>query len=488
MNPLDVTLAARSFEVGRGLPSAILRHRRLVEEPLAVVLWQLGAEPFSAAVVAWGTRPQALTLSVAGEPRNRDLAFAALVPFAHWFNAAFEAPGQHRETLHEGSRTFECATAAPQVVVANAATAELLGRLGRRLAYLPTMGPNAALADLVRLGRHLLFLRDHAAVPGQQLLVALTDLLHAHWATPLSVLERESLAALDAWIEPPAGESAFAAAARAERQAVGPLLAGEEEEQLYPLVEQFNRARAGHTDPACVRPLLGPIEAFYRPRTEAAWRLLWRCLARVRALREAPSLPRRWLVDRKAYTRHLDWLAQHGLRRTRQTARQAALTLHHLEEAGKLLEAEEACDDPLRMVPELLAHRAVRGRVVRLDVNHRERAAVKTVRRPLLTLLSPRPCLMPTGKKLWWTRQPAGKEWVVYSVVPVNATGAEVTLKLMTSSDSELPTLGTEVSFSEHTTGGGYWPVLPDEEPWTHRPDVAPPLPGPIEDPAEGRR
>jgi hypothetical protein len=419
MTPLDVALAARSYLLGRAVRSSAVRRRLLVEKPLAVVLWQLGAEPFSAPALAWGDHHGEMTLSVAGEPRNRDLAFAALLPFARWFNAHFEAPARRRETLKEGKWTFECATSAPQVIVANAGTADLLGRLGRRLAYLSPTGGLSPDPDLVRLGRHLLFLRDHSAVPGQQLLLCLTDLLNSGWATPQSSDERQSLFALDAWIEPPAGESAFSAAARAERQAVGPIIPGDDEEDLQELVEQFNQRRHGKTDPATVRPLLGPIEAFYRTRSEEAWKLLWRCWKRERSLSEAASIPRRWLADRKAYTRHIDWLAQNGLRRTRPTARQSAALMHSLEAAAERLETEEACDDPLRMIPALLAHRAVRGRVVHVDARYKERAEVKLVARPLVTLLSSRPCLMPLGKELYSTDSPGGPAYLVHAIEPL---------------------------------------------------------------------
>ena len=80
------------------------------------------------------------------------------------------------------------------------------------------------------------------------------------------------------------------------------------------------------------------------------------------------AVVRRWDEDRDAYTRHMDWLAQGGLRRTRQTPRQAAMTLRNLEEAKRLLEAEEACDDPVRMIPYLLENKAVRVRQIKNDL------------------------------------------------------------------------------------------------------------------------
>src|SRR5262249_46314605 len=162
--------------------------------------------------------------------------------------------------------------------------------------------------------------------------------MNSHWATPQSAVERQSLPALDAFIEPPSGTSGFDAAAAAELLPVGPLPDGDDEEKLIPLVERFNVARNGKTDPAGVHPLLAPIIHHYRPLVRRAWDLLWRCRDRESTLPEAHSVGRRWDVDRDAYTRHIDWLARNGLRRTRHTARQAATTLRDLEEAGRLLE------------------------------------------------------------------------------------------------------------------------------------------------------
>ena len=48
MNHLDAALAARAFRSGRALRTSSYRHRRLLPAPLAIVLWQLGAEPFAA--------------------------------------------------------------------------------------------------------------------------------------------------------------------------------------------------------------------------------------------------------------------------------------------------------------------------------------------------------------------------------------------------------------------------------------------------------
>jgi hypothetical protein len=215
---------------------------------------------------------------------------------------------------------------------------------------------------------------------------------------------------------------------------------------------------------------LSPIEDYYRPFVRQTWELLWRCRDREARYQEARSVARRWDVDRDAYTRHMDWMARGGLRRTRQTPRQAAMTLHNLEEAQRLLEAEEACDDPLRMVPYLLEHKAVRGQVIAIETEHRERAVRSMVRRPLVTLRSADLCVMPLGKELWWSEQPAGREYVLEDIQPAPGGGSLVTLKLMTSSGSTaLPTVGREACFSVHKTSAGWFARLPQDAPWTHQ-------------------
>jgi hypothetical protein len=470
MNHLDTVLAARAHQAGRALRSCGFRHRRLVGVPLAVVVWQLGAEPFAPGAIAWGSRPDRFSLAVAGEPRNRDLAFATTLKFARWFNACFEAHAQQRETVTKGTFTFSRARTAPQVVVANKATAGMLGRLGRRLAYLTAASGTAPDPELMKLGKHLLFLSDHGPTAGQQLLVALTDLLNAHWATPLSPTERQSLAALDAYIDPPPGLHGFHAATEAERTPAGPVPGAKDDERLDALVDQFNARRAGSTDPAIVGPLLARIEDHYRELTRPVWGLLWRCCHRELKHPEAPSVTRRWDEDRRAYTTHMDWMAAGGLRRTRHTPRRAAVILRTLEDAQQRTEAEEALDDPLRMIPYLLDNKAVRGRVLRVNLDHKEMATKRRMKRPLLELLSPDPCHMPPGKELYWTDQPDAREFVVQAVEPSGGS-FRVTLKLMTSSPTtRLPAVGSDVCFSVHTTKERWPAKLPVTEPWTHRP------------------
>lgn len=460
MNPLGVAVAARSFRDGRAVRTAVFRHRRLAKSPIALVLWQLGGEPFAAAAIGYGRRRRDFTPTVAGDPVNRDLAFAALSRFADWFNPRFE----------EALSASALPDSAPQIVVANQATVQMIGSLGRRLAYLPLDGPHPAPSQLVRLGQHFLFLARHSRAAGQQLIVPMTDLLGMHWATPQSCMERQSLSALNAYIESTGNPAGFFAAMAAE-DTVGPVPSGDDNKRLEPMVEEFNRRRNGRTDLTTVEALLAPIASHYGPLVFRTWELIWDCHARELQEPEAPSVQRRWIEDVSAHQRHMEWVNGYGHRRTRQTPKQAAETLVLLENAKALLDAEEACDDPLKMVPYLLENKAVQGRVVSFDRDHREICMKNRMRRPLLTLRSPEPCLMPTGKKLWWSENPSGQTWEVYEVVHHTDGGATVTLKLTTSAGTApVPHIGAQACFSIHTTKAGWLPQLPDLEPWSHQP------------------
>lgn len=473
MGYFEALLAAEAHQAGRAQRSAILRHRHLSNRPLALMLWQLGAEPFTAAAVTWGFGPRERQIVVPGEPRDRELAFRALLDVAHAFNPWFE----RRD-----------ANAPPQIVVPNRGTLTVLGRLGRRLSYLPTEGEHAAHPALVRFGRHLRFLGEHARHPGQQLVVVLTDLLSTHWVTGLSELEAHNLPALDAAIAPASGLSAHEAAAVAERIEIGPVPTGDDDDRLDVLVSAFNEARGRRangkpeTDERVVAGLRAPIAAHYEALTDRGWSVLWRCVERERLFREAPSVARRWSADVDELTRHLGWVVDKGGRyRTRATSRQAAYRLRAWEDAQRLVVAEEAIDDPLRMIPGLLSGQALSGKVVALDLGHRELATKRMVARPRITIeLDDSFVAIPTGKELFWTRDAGGRPYEVESVRTERETRL-VTLKHTTGSNRERPSVGQDVVFSVHHTNHGIPLMLPDTPPWTHSGPPAPSEGGPIE-------
>lgn len=472
-------LSARAHVEGRAQPTALYRHRRLASDPLCLVAWQLGAEPYSVGAIAIGRRDTGFALFVPGYPLDRDLLFAALLDFAKAFCPAFEGymRGPCEATSHRGEE-LAVPIELPQIVVANTGTINLLGRLGRRLAYLPTTGANPADPLLPRTGRHLMWIAEHAQVPGQQLILPATELLAKHYAAALSPLEAQSLSAIDAWIDPSHGVHGFHAAEQAERLAVGPAPAPEDGQRVHTLMKSFNERRAGRKDPQMVCDLCRDLRVLYNDMTAATWRLIWKVIDRERTRTEAASVERRAHEDRIAYASHIQWMLGpvEGRRKTRLTPRAAALRLAELEQANRLLTAEEVIDDPLRMAPHVLAGKALAGEVIGRDDARRELIDGRNYRRPSVTLRTQEPCLIPAHIELWWTGNPAGREWLIDRVV-TSGDGSVVTLVLQTNrfNVEDLPAIGSRACFSQFNTRPGYELILPTEAPWTHR--SAPPPP-----------
>jgi hypothetical protein len=467
-------LAARAYANGRAQLTALFRHRGIAKKPLCIVAWQLGAEPYSVGAIAMGTESAGYKLYVPGYPLDRDLLFAELTRFAHQFCPAFEGYGAGPCELisHYGS-DLRVPKGLPQIVVANSETIGLLGRLGRRLAYLPTTGEQPADPMLPRMGRHLMWIAEHAHLPGQQLILSVTDLLATHYATAMSGYEVRSLAAIDAWIEPPSGRDGFHAAEVAERQPVGPTPDPSDGHRVYNLMSEFNAARAGSTDPSVVRRLVQPLRALYGEMVEDTWSLIWKVVDRERRRPEAASVARRARADRIAYASHLSWMLgpAQGRRKARMTSRSAAMRLNEFERAKATLLAEEAIDDPLRMAPVLLAGQAIAGNIVRSDPERREFINGRFCKRPSITLRTDEPCMMPLGVEVWWTKMPNGREWLVTRVT-ANSRGSEVELVLQTNRTPPMgfPRVRDRACFSELNTREGYEVHLPKQVPWTHRP------------------
>lgn len=473
-------LAARAHKEGRAQPTALRRHRALSDDPLCIIAWQLGAEPYSIGAIAIGKQSSGFKLFVPGYPLDRDLLFAAILGFAKEFCPAFEAyAGGLCEDVPYRGEELAVPLDLPQIVIANTETINLLGRLGRRLAYLPTTGQHPADPLLPRLGRHFMWIAEHAQLPGQQLIVSAADLLKTHYVTAMSQFEMQSLAAVDAWVDPPAGMHGFHAAELAENHAVGPVPSPKDGQRVHTLMKIFNEQRAGSKNPAVVQKLAIPLYELYEGMVVETWNLIWKVVDREKAKPEAASVARRVREDRIAYAAHLQWIMgpAEGRRKTRMTPRGAAVRLDELERANALLVAEEAIDDPLRMAPHLLAGKAIAGVVINCDATRRETINGRNCLRPSVTVRTDEPCLMPLGAEVWWTQTPGGREWLLASLVAAGG-GSDVTLILQTNRNlsESLPTVGCRVCFSQFTTRPSYELFLPMQVPWTHQ-AATPPSP-----------
>jgi hypothetical protein len=479
---LDALFASRIYADGRALRRTNLRHTHLADPPLGVVMWRLGGERFRAAAVAWGPLNGPFQLQVACEPRNRDLYFAALAPFAADLCARVRRTASLTVARHRGRRTEFIPADAVQIVVPNRTTVAALALLGRYLAYLSDRGGVTPDPALIEAGKHLRFYARHARVPGQSLLVPLDRLVSEHWATLLSPFEQANLAALDAQIEPAVGEHAFEASSAAEALArIGPEPTEEIDRITGTLMTEFNAARGANTSPPVVEPLIEPLRDHYRRLVEPIWELMRRVVDRERQLPAAPSVQRRFEGDREAFGRHVEWVSPGGRYRTTDTPRQAAMTLRRLEDTLARYEAERAIEDAACMIPHLLSGNAVRG-VVASRSEQRVPARVNLVRRALIALDSDDPVTLPAGKKLWWTATADDHPWEVQAVHPHGA-GSRITLMLSAApTPARLPDVGERITLSTlHTRPDAYRLSLPQDPPWTHRPATPPPGPEPID-------
>lgn len=479
---LEALFAARIYAEGQALRRTSLRHMHLADPPLAIAVWRLGGERFRAAAIAWGPLDGPFQLAVPGEPRNRDLYFAALQPFASDLCARVGRACASREVRQRGSVIEAVPTDALQIVVPNRATVSALGLLGRYLAYLSDRGGVAPDPALVEAGRHLRFYARNARVPGQALLLPLDRLVADHWATLLSPFEQANLAALDAQIEPGSGRHPFDASAAAEVAArIGPEPTEDIDRVTGTLLAEFNDARGPSTDPAVVEPLAEPLRAHYRGLVEPVWQLMQRVVARERRLTAAPSVSRRFAGDREAFGRHVDWVIPGGYYRTTDTPRQAAITLRSLEDALAHYEADRAVEDPACMIPYLLDGDAIRGTVASV-AETKVVVKVRSVSRAVIAVDSPDPVTLPGGKLLWWTATAGDQPWQVESVQP-NGTGSQVVLMLTAKpTAARLPGVGDVITLSALCTGrSGFWLLPPVEPPWTHRPEAAVPEGEPID-------
>lgn len=479
---LEALFAARIYTDGRALRRTTLRHAHLADPPLGIVVWRLGGERFRAAAIAWGGLGGPFQLAVPGEPRNRDLYFAALRPFASDLCERMRNGAFPRETRQPGSGLEEIPADAPQIVVPNKATVSALSLLGRYLSYLSDRGGVTPDPVLLEAGRHLTFYARNARVPGQSLLVPLDRLLADHWATLLSPFEQANLAALDAQISPPDGQHPFDASAAAEASAqIGPEPTEEADRVTDSLMTAFNAARGGSTDPAVIEALIGPLRSHYHGLVDPVWQLMGRVVARERALTPAPSVQRRFAADREAFGRHIDWVIPGGYYRTTDSPRQAAITLRRLEDALAHYEADRAVDDPACMIGYLLDGEAIRGRVESL-AEEKVTVNIRPVARAVMVVSTPDPVMLPAGKYLWWTATAGDKPWRVESVEHDGA-GSRVRLMLTAKpTAARLPAAGDVITLSTLSTGRtGFWLNPPASPPWTHQPAVPPPDGEPID-------
>ena len=464
---LRALLSATAYQEGRAVRGALVRHRSIESDPIFLVAWQNGFDPFSCAAIAFGQAHAPPELFLISGMRERDLEAREFAAAALRFCELFESYGAAASAVDYQGRKLEVPVWPAQVVIANRATLLLLGRIGRRLAGMQHQDAVLA-ARLRRFAHHLLWLTRHADLPGQQLVLSCTDFLNAHWVSAMSALECESLFALEAWIAPPARMRGFEAAVEAERFSAGPQPKPEDAKTAARLYAALEQAHKGGPEGPAFEEARDALREFYGGLTAPVWALLLEIVRRERDIPGAAHLARRIEQDRIAYGLHLEGLERalndpRGVRFL-ENSRAAALRRDELERAAALLEVEEAIDDPLRMLPRVLSGEAIEGEVLSCTVSRTEGATV--------VLRTEDPCALPPGLALWWSGAPFGRGWEI-ARIEAAAAGSKITLTQPVRKDpAGCPAMGTRALFSplyfdDHLS---YGLTLPGRAPWTHRP------------------
>jgi hypothetical protein len=486
MNPLDLVLAGEALTFGRARPRRALRHVHVEDDPIAIAAIQMANEPYSLWAALVGTRVDKPTLIVAPEPRNRDIAYAALTDLGTYLCRAVDAAAAQRVDIpRRAGLPWRRVRRAPQLLVANPGVVALLDRLGRRMRPAGYGSDTQVPPELTTGGAHLGFYAETADHPGSSLILVATRELARHMVTGQSDLEDAHLGAQLAWWDPGHVETikpgllgaanptlihGADAANLMEAVPIGPITDPDQDNTIFiNLVETFNRARAGSTDPKVVRRHARQLTAALRAALEPTWRALWIAQHELAAIPAAPGAYTRWNRDLDLFTRHVDYIASGGRRASIDSPRRAALLLADWEGAYSALERDETLQDPLALAAAVAGGQAITGNVTAVDTTHQELgpSGTRMVARPLVTLEIDIPSPYPVGTELWWTERP-GQTRVLVQAVVENPGGATITLKVVAGMTGPLPAGGDTVTFSGYTTQTFMSPRLPDRTPWTH--------------------
>jgi hypothetical protein len=467
---LDTYLKVRAAAEDRALPRASMCHRHLGDDPLVIVTVKLAGDPASPLGVLVGTDRDRPAFFCAPEPRNRDLRFGLINPFA---DVLLDHLRGHEPI--EGDDRDAPLRPCPQLVVPNTATAQFLEVLGRSVRH---PGPAGLIPPAtVQAGRHLAWFGSQAEHPGQALVLPMTDLLCGHWTTGQSALEDELLAAVLAWITPGPDGAAAAALDAEDGPTAGPASSPQwDRKHLDPAIADFNAARDRSTAPSVVDTVGRGVREIVRTALQPAWEDTWTALDLLRGLPTAPHAVTRRARD----VREWEWWWRRATEddvRLRNTLsdREAIRLLAEREADTALVAAQECADDPLRFAAQEVDGTGVRGAVEHADADRRvvPPGGTRRALRPLVRLrLAHRDHRVEVDDVLRWTERDGA-----VSMTVVDRDDAMMTLEI-TSGVQRVggvpPDLPTEVGRTVRLTSldlarGPVKPVHDLRETWTHR-------------------
>jgi hypothetical protein len=476
-----LTSLARALATDRGIaqPACTVRHANISPRPLVFISLALAGEANAPLAAMVGDNPRAPKLLVVPEPRDRDQRFAfaaelaaAILPYISSYFVA-EEPAGGREP---GTRYAD----APQLLVPNPAGIAFTRLLGRSTRFRRTEGPYAVAESVPILGRWLTFFTDRAEHPASSLMLAMTDVLAAHWATGQSPVEDLNLGALLGWIDPPPGMSGPQAAAAAEDPvrcppagpATDPTFDNEVLEQRIIAVRTARFTGDGRAYDRAKAALTDALATQLRP----TWRLMWRGADLLRGLPEGGHVRARWDADKAAFTWHARHLRDGGPPQPRRDgAVSAARRLANLERVQEMVAAQRAFDDPLVMAEHRMTGEAFAGLVAAAEPDRVDAAGRRRVLRPRITVETGDDVLAGEGSTLTSPARPSQKARVI--AVAAAGTRTRIVLELqggmgrsLTPEPGSVPAVGESVCYAAFTDAYQPPPAFPEPEdtPWTH--------------------
>ncbi|WP_101789194.1 hypothetical protein [Nonomuraea indica] len=457
MTFLGSYLKVQALQTGRAQALTTLRHVHLAEKPMVFIPLRMAGEAAAPVAAMVGDDRADPRLLIVPQPRNRDHRFAfmaelaeILVPYIRQFSSRIDL--QEERCLD-----------APQILVPNQGGVSFTRLLGRSTRFRSTTGPYAVPPLVPLLGRWLTFLHERSEFAGSAILLSMTGVLSEHWVTGQSTAEDGNLAALLAWIDPPAGERGDAAALLAEDPLRSPPAGpdtdpGFDHQVLEPLIKLYESTGVKSQLHAALLEQLTPT-----------WDLMWRGADLLRALPAAARVAARWERDRVALARESIRIAEGAFPPGRWDNPQAAARrLAMMESAQQSYEAGKAFDDPLVMADHRMEGVAFEGRVVDLEVDRKiiPPGKVRRVLRPLVTIRTDDPVRITPGKKLLSPQRPKQS----CQLMSIDDGLVVIQINSGMSKGATIPAVGETVCYTELDPSEGRRPRLPSLEltPWTH--------------------
>lgn len=313
-------------------------------------------------------------------------------------------------------------------------------------------------------------------------MVAMTQALALHWATGQSSVEDGHLAAILAWIDPPAGRTGAQCALEAEDPALwppaGPATDPEFDNRvLAPAMERCEKTG----DPQALQALRAAIASQLAP----TWELMWRAVDLLGALSPGRSVSARWAADRDVFTQMAARIAEGAPPQPRRDgAVVAARRLHRWERAHAAYTVERAYDDPLVMAEYRLTGEAFVGTVVDVDRLRIDASGRRRVLRPQITV-DTEDRARPEAGTTWRSPARPTQRCVVVEVAGPDETGTTRMImelsggmgRALTPAPGSVPEIGERLSYT--CLGDGYSPPgtfpEPEDTPWTHGGPPEPP-------------